>query len=84
MFRTPVLLLQMHEGPGQLDESFKKSMGRALLLKPEVFQHIMRFVIFLVIKANEIALVTRVVGRSPAQRLHKCLDLFAFFHSRLL
>jgi hypothetical protein len=66
MFRTPVLLLQMHESPGQLDESFKKLMGEALLLQPEVFQHVVRFVIFLVIKANEIALITRVVGRSPA------------------
>jgi hypothetical protein len=59
-------------------------MGGALLLQPEVFQHVVCFVIFLVIEANEIALITRVMGRSPAQRLYKCLDLFAFFHSRLL
>ena len=84
MFRAPVLLLQMHESAGQLDEPFEKLMGGPLVLQPEVFQHVVRFVIFLVIEANEIALITRVMGRSSAQRLDKCLDLFAFFHSRLL
>src|ERR1700730_11974123 len=82
MFRTPVLLLQMHEGSGQLYETLEKLVGRSMSLEPEMLQHVVGLVVLLLIEAYEVADITWVVLRPCAQRLNVRLDSFAFFHSR--
>jgi hypothetical protein len=54
MFRTPVLLLQMHEGAGQLYEALKKLVSGFGRLQPELLQYIVRFVVLLFVEADKV------------------------------
>jgi hypothetical protein len=82
MFRTLVLLLEMHEGSGQLNEALEKLFSGSLSLEPEMFQYVVGLVVLLFVKADEVPGVTWVVLGPRAQRVNVSLDSFAFFHSR--
>jgi hypothetical protein len=49
------------EGACKLDQAFEELICRAVLSKPEMFEHVVRFVILLLIKADKVALITGMV-----------------------
>lgn len=80
--RVGALFLQVDECAGELDEALEKGMVGAARGEPEVFEHIVRFVILLRIKAGEVALVARVQGEGGvgAEAGDEVFDAVAFFH----
>jgi hypothetical protein len=82
MIRAKKLFLQMDEGAGGLDQSFEKRMVLVALLEPEMFEHIVRFVVLPRIEAAEEPLITGVqrAGGIGAEGAHKVADAFRFFH----
>ena len=77
-----MLFLQMNEGTGDLDEAFEEGVVGAFRAQPELFEDIVRFVVFAAIEAGEKARVVRVeVGaRSGTEGLDVGGDAVAFFH----
>ncbi len=62
MLRVGMMELQVDKSTGELDQPFVKSVIGCLssILEPEMFQHIMRFVIVLGIEALEITEITGI------------------------
>ena len=57
----PMIFLQMDKCAGQLNQPFvKRSVGPVLVLEPQIFQHVVRFVKKLPVEAIEIAGVMRI------------------------
>ena len=82
VMRVEVLLLQMDEGSGDLDEPFVKERVAVAALEPEVFEDIVRLVVLAGIEAGEVARVVRV-GRgrgAGAEATDEGGDAVAFFH----
>lgn len=78
------LLLQMNERARSLDEAFIISVIFVAALKPEMLEHVMRFVIALLVEALKKAGVARVERRvRRAELLHECRHAIRFFHRRL-
>ena len=73
MPRTKILFLQVYEGTCKLDESLEEGMILVLALQPQVLEHIMRFVVFLGIEADEVCQVAGIEIPPPQDRrtLHK-------------
>ncbi len=61
-----VLLLQMHKGPGHLDQPLEVEMITPFRPQPQMLEHIMRFVVLPRIEAREIAQILR---RQPTLRV---------------
>jgi hypothetical protein len=82
MMRSEMLLLQMNKCSRSLDHPFVVSMVFIPASKPEMFQHIMRFVIALLIETDEITLVTRMQRKLTVHRetRSKSGDALAFVH----
>ena len=80
--RVVVLLLQMDEGSGDLDETFVKERVRVVALEPEVFEDIVRLVILGRIEAGEVGRVVRIERQqgAGAGRADEGGDAVAFFH----
>ena len=66
MRRAVVLLLQMDKRSCDLDQAFEIKMILIPLLQPEMFEHVMGFIIFLLIETLEI---TQVAGIQRKRRL---------------
>ena len=66
--RSQSPLLQMHERPGQLDQSLVEPVIRSSLplLQPQVFQHIVRFIELSPVEAVKPSDVPRI----PSTRIH--------------
>ena len=82
MFGTGGLFLEMDERAGDLDQPFEEGVVGIALAQPEVFKHIVRFVITLGVEAGEITSVTgiqRAIGlrRESADEGGNAV---AFFH----
>ena len=80
--RVKVLLLQMDEGSGDLDEAFvEKGVGVAAA-EPEVFEDIVGLIVLGGIEAGEVARVVRVEGGrgAGAEAADEGGDAVAFFH----
>ena len=80
--RVEMVLLQMDEGSGDLDEPFVKERVPVAALEPEVFEDIVRLVVLGRIEAGEVARVVRV-GRgrgAGAEATDEGGDAVAFFH----
>jgi len=78
-----VLLLQMDEGAGELDEALEEGVVAAFGLEPEVLEDVVRLVVALGIEAGEIALVVRVeAGGLPTggEAADHFLDFIGLFH----
>lgn len=60
MLRPLELLSQVNEGACDLDQRLEKEMVAAFAFEPEIFEHIVRFVIALLVEALEERLVSRV------------------------
>ncbi|MEY2602186.1 MAG: hypothetical protein QOJ36_1505 [Verrucomicrobiota bacterium] len=56
------ILLEMHEGARGLNQSFKKIVVVAIAVQPNLLQHIVRFVVTLLIPAAKEGAIKRVVG----------------------
>lgn len=63
MIGATVLLLQMHERAGDLDQSFEKTVMLIPTLQPEMLKDIVRFVIIATIEAGKIAQIASVEFR---------------------
>jgi len=76
------LLLQMHKGTGELDQPLEKKVIAAVRLQPEIFEHVVRFVILLRVEAGEEPRVTRVERaiRPGAERGDEGGNPVSFFH----
>lgn len=75
------LLAEVHERPGDLDERFEKLVVGAGGFKPEVFQHVVSFVVIAAVKAfkkTEEAWVTSAAF-SDAEGVDKDCDAVGFF-----
>ena len=73
--RAQAVLLQMDERPSQLDEAFVKISIRSLpVLQPQILQHVVRLVKFLVIELLE---VTGVMSVQFFMMFHERGDAFA-------
>ena len=57
---TNTLFFQMNECTRKLDESLEEGMIFVLALQPQVLKHIMRFIVFLGVEADEICEVARI------------------------
>ena len=77
------LLLQMDERSCDLDQSLEKRAVRIVCPQPELFEHIVRFVVFAAIEADEKARVVRVEVevRRGAERLDEGGNAITFFHN---
>ena len=70
-----VVPLQMDKRAGQLNQAFvKRTIGTELVFEPEMFEHIVRLVIFLVIELLE---VTGVMSVQFFMMFHERGDAFA-------
>ena len=80
--RVVILLLQMDEGSGDLNEPFVEKRVAVAALEPEVFEDIVRLVVLGGIEAGEVAGVVRVErGRGAgAEATDEGGDAVAFFH----
>jgi len=86
-----VLLLQMDEAAGRLDQPLEIIGVLRFRLQPQMLEHIMRFVVALLIPASEKAdiagmprnLAPRVLGRLLLQLFHQPGNSLAFVHGTL-
>ena len=80
--RVEVVLLQVDEGSGDLDEAFVKERVGVAALEPEVFEDIVGLVVLAGIEAGEVARVVRVEGGRGAggEATDEGGDAVAFFH----
>lgn len=76
--RTQPLLLQMDKCTGQLNQSLiKRAVWAMAILKPKLFQHIMRFIKKPAIKTIEITDIMRI-ATTAAPLLHHLRHFFFF------
>jgi hypothetical protein len=73
MGRMFEILLQMNKGPGGLDQSFEKPVVTRVGVQPQLLEHIVRFVVTLLVPALKVGAVKRV-ARDFARRK---IDIFA-------
>jgi len=85
MVRALKMLFQMDKSAGQLDEALEESVGMPRGLQPEVFEHVMRLIVFLLVKERKIAQIKWIVRdrRITSQGLDQGLNSFLFFHCSL-
>lgn len=89
--RPRMLLLQMHESARRLDQTLEIICVFRSSPEPEMFEHVVRFVIALLVPATEKTDVTgmlrdlarRLVGRRAAQLRHQLGNSLAFVHGEL-
>ena len=78
-----VLFAEVDECACELDESFEKGVVFAGCAEPEVFEHVVGFVVVAGVEAGEPAGVARVgafAAGAVFERGHEGLDAVAFFH----
>jgi len=77
-----VLLLQVDEGAGKLDESLEERVVGAAGLKPEVLEDIMGFVVLLGVEAGEVSLVARMQRKVgvATEAGDELIEAVTFFH----
>jgi len=88
MRRPRVLLLQMHEAAGCLDQAFEKIRILRFRLQPEMLEDVVRVIIALLIPAAEKTEIAWMLGnlarrpfrRRAAQLLHESGNSLAFAH----
>jgi hypothetical protein len=80
--RVEVLLLQVDEGAGDLDEAFVKERVSIAALEPEMFEDIVRLVVLARIEAGEEAGVVRIERQRGArgELADEGGDAVVFFH----
>ncbi len=81
MSRALELFFEVDEGAGDLDEAFVKSVFRAGLAQPEVFEHIVSLVIATGVETLKIPAVAFVIITFPeAEIAEHSFDAVCFFH----
>lgn len=79
-----VLLLQVDEGAGELDEALEKSVVGAGGAQPEVLEHVVGLVVAPLVEEGKPPGVAGVRGEFAVPgAAHLGLDAIAFFHSRV-
>jgi len=74
MRRLLEVFLKMHKRAGCLDQSFEKNRIARFHLEPDVLEHIVRFVVTLVVPAAKVSAIKRVF----LYRYGGKIDIFAF------
>lgn len=84
------ILLQMNEGARGLNQSFEEIVVVAIAVQPNLLQHIVRFVVTLLIPAAKEGAIKRVAGHVAGridivtfQLAHKLRNPLAFAHEGL-
>jgi len=67
------ILLKMHERAGGLNQSFEEIVVIAIAVQPNLLQHVVRFVVTLLIPAAKEGAIKRVVGHVTGR-----IDIVAF------
>ena len=77
-----VLLLQMHEGARHLDQPLEVEMIAPLRPQPQMLQHVVRFIIFPLVEAREVAQILRrqTTARVSIEGLDEGGYAVTFFH----
>src|SRR5262249_14462605 len=61
------ILLQVHESAGSLDQSFKKTVVGRVIVKPKLLEHIVRFIVTLLIPASKIGAIKWMIRHLAAE-----------------
>lgn len=75
-----VMVLQVDEAPGELDEGFVEYVAFPVRSEPDVLEHIVRRVIFLRVEEAEVFEVTRMESPDGIHARHPRGDAVVFAH----
>lgn len=78
--RVEVLLLQMDERAGDLDQPFVEQGVAVAAAEPELLEDVVGLVVAARVEAREVARVVRIERRFGGRRADEGGDAFAFFH----
>jgi hypothetical protein len=82
MVGAEMLLAQVNEAAGELDEALVKQLVPVLALEPEMFEHVVRLVVFATIETNEVPGVAgmQAAGLAGVQRADERFHAIELFH----